>query len=99
MTLRGSLPTTVSFFLIVGWLIVMFGGPVLVAVKVQQECSDMAIALSTQAPLVLQHEAVASWYVLKFNADCAPTINHLSRMLAPASAPLMLKKDSASMTS
>ena len=99
MTLRGSLPTTVSFFLIVGWLIVMFGGPVLVAVKVQQECSDMAIALSTQAPLVLQHEAVASWYVLKFNADCAPTIIHLSRMLAPASAPLMLKKDSASMTS
>ena len=60
-TLRKTLHESVSLFLIVGWLIVMIGGPVLVAVKVQQECSGMAIALSTQAPLLLKHKVVASW--------------------------------------
>ena len=53
--------TSISMFLIVGWLILVLGGPVLVAVKVQHECSDMAHVLSTQAPLLLEHEAVASW--------------------------------------
>ena len=55
-TVSKSLHELVSAFLIVMYLVVVVGGPVLVIIKVQTECTDMAKMISTQVPTLLENE-------------------------------------------
>jgi hypothetical protein len=60
-TVKRSLHELVSAFLIIMYLVVVVGGPVIIIIKVQTECTDMAKMISTQIPTLLENEEVKRW--------------------------------------